>query len=55
MVSAFHEGRPLPTYTPAASRSGTPSGGTTVPREKPKTADEEAPGPGLISPKPSLA
>ena len=55
MVSAFQEGRPMPTYTPAASHSGTPNGGVTVPREKPKTAEEEAPGPGLVSPKPSLA
>jgi len=54
MVSAFQEGRPMPAYTPAV-HSGTPSSGTTLPREKPKTADEEAPGPGLISPKPSLA
>jgi cell division protease FtsH len=55
MVSAFQEGRPLPAYTPAVSHSGTPSGGATVPKEKPKTTEEEAPGPGLISPKPSLA
>ena len=55
MVSAFQEGRPMPTYTPAASHSGTPNSGVTVPREKPKTAEEEAPGPGLVSPKPSLA
>src|ERR1700688_3315005 len=37
MVSAFQEGRPLPAYAPAASHSGTPSTGTTVPKEKPKT------------------
>src|ERR1700674_3946574 len=54
MVSAFQEGRPLPAYTPA-SHSGTPSTGTPVPKEKPKTVDEEAPGPGLVAPKPSLA
>jgi len=54
MVSAFQEGRPWPAYTPAV-HSGTPTSGTPVAREKPKTADEEAPGPGLISPKPSLA
>src|SRR6202158_2597169 len=50
MVSAFQEGRPLPAYTPA-SHSGTPSTGTPVPKEKPKTVDEEAPGPGLVAPK----
>jgi len=55
MVSAFQEGRPMPAYTPAVN-SGTPSGGAPVTKEKPKVKEEEeAPGPGLISPKPSLA
>jgi hypothetical protein len=51
MVKAFREGRPLPESTPLPAGSPPPM----ATREKPKKVEEEAPVPGLATPKPSLA
>ncbi|MGA2409605.1 MAG: ATP-dependent zinc metalloprotease FtsH [Candidatus Binataceae bacterium] len=53
MVKAYQEGRPMPVDRPAATPAGPPS--PMVSREKPKKAEEDAPVPGLATPKPSLA
>ncbi len=54
MVQAYREGRPLPASEPVAAAA--PSGGSpAAPREKPQVAEGEAPAPGLVAPKPSLA
>ena len=54
MAQAYREGRPLPASEPVAAAA--PSGGSpAAPREKPQVAEGEAPAPGLVAPKPSLA
>jgi cell division protease FtsH len=51
MVKAFKEGRPLPESAPLPVGPPPPM----ATREKPKKVEEEAPVPGLATPKPSLA
>ena len=54
MAQAYREGRPLPASEPVAAAA--PSGGSpAAPREQPQVAEGEAPAPGLVAPKPSLA
>src|SRR5271155_30522 len=54
MVKAYQEGRPMPVDQPAPAAAGPPAAGSMVTREKPKKAEEDAPVPGLATPKPSL-
>jgi cell division protease FtsH len=55
MLKAYKEGRPLASAQQPVKPNNPPPDGTTVPKEKPRTAAEEnAPLPGL-HPKPSLA
>ena len=55
MVQAYREGRPLPVSEPEAPPAAPSSGAPAAPREKPRVAEGEAPAPGIVAPKPSLA